>query len=173
MSIDLMGKTRGTPTGVVRKNQRMRISAKADYAVRAAVELAAAKDPPVKRDQIAEAQGIPFKFLENILGELKHAGIVHSQRGAEGGYTLARPADEITLADVLRVADGHLASVRDLPAEELSFAGVAAPLTTVWVALRSSMRAVLEEVTLADVVENELPASVVGLAGLPDAWASH
>lgn len=93
----------------------MHVTAKADYAVRAAVELAAAQSPPVKRDEIAEAQGILFKFLEYILGELKHAGIVHGQRGAEGGYTLAKPADEVTLADVLRVADGHLASVRDLP----------------------------------------------------------
>ena len=151
----------------------MRISAKADYAVRAAVELAAATDPPLKRDQIAEAQAIPFKFLENILGELKHAGIVHSQRGAEGGYSLARRADEISLADVLRVADGHLASVRDLPAEELEFIGAAKPLQTVWVALRSSMRSVLEEVTLADVVGDELPPRILAMAEYPDAWVSH
>ena len=94
----------------------MRVSAKADYAVRAAIELAAAKNPPLKRDQIASAQGIPVKFLENILGELKHAGIVQSQRGAEGGYWLARPPEEVTLADILRVTEGPLASVRDVRA---------------------------------------------------------
>ena len=120
--------------------------------MRAALELAAAEHPPLKRDQIATAQEIPVKFLETILGELKHAGIVASQRGADGGYSLARPPDEITLADVLRVMDGPLASVRDQRPESVSYSGSAETLQEVWVALRSNMRAVLEQVTLADVV---------------------
>jgi Rrf2 family protein len=101
----------------------MRISAKADYAMRAALELAAAESPPLKRDQIASAQGILVKFLETILGELKHAGIIASQRGADGGYSLARPPEEVTLADVLRVMEGPLASVRDQRPESVSYAG--------------------------------------------------
>ena len=151
----------------------MRVSAKADYAVRAAIELAAAKNPPLKRDQIAAAQGIPVKFLENILGELKHAGIVQSQRGAEGGYWLARPPEEVTLADILRVTEGPLASVRDVRPEALEYEGLSKPLQTVWVALRGSMRIVLEGVTLADLVAGELPKSVTSLAEEPEAWLAH
>jgi Rrf2 family protein len=151
----------------------MRISAKADYAMRAAVELAAAENPPLKRDQIASAQGIPVKFLETILGELKHAGIVASQRGADGGYSLARPPEEVTLADVLRVMEGPLASVRDQRPESISYAGAAEMLQEVWVALRSNMRAVLERVTLADVVQHDLPAEVTALAADPEAWHPH
>src|SRR2546423_8658865 len=94
-----------------RKNAWMRISAKADYAVRAAVELAAADDPPLKAERIAEAQGIPLKFLENILVDLRQGGIVTSQRGPEGGYRLDRPAEEIKLADIIRSVDGPLASI--------------------------------------------------------------
>src|SRR6267142_4324504 len=101
----------------------MRVSAKADYAVRAAVELAAAESPPVKGEQISQAQEIPLKFLENILGELRHAGLVRSQRGTEGGYWLARPADEITVADVIRAVEGPLATVRGSSAESLAYAG--------------------------------------------------
>src|SRR4029434_6285272 len=99
----------------------MRVSAKADYAVRAAVELAAAGKGPVKGDRIAEAQGIPLKFLENILAELRHAGLVQSQRGAEGGYWLARPADQVTVADVIRAVDGPLANVRGARPESISY----------------------------------------------------
>ncbi len=151
----------------------MRVSAKADYAVRAAIELAAAPDPPVKRDQIAEAQAIPVKFLENILGEMKHAGLVQSQRGAEGGYALARDPTEITLADILRVTDGMLASVHDIRPQDLRYEGLSEPLQTVWVALRASMRTVLEEVTLADLVAGRLPREVKDLAASPDAWNSQ
>ena len=118
------------------------------------------------------AQAIPVKFLETILGELKHAGIVASQRGADGGYSLARPAAEVTLADVLRVMEGPLASVRDQRPESVSYAGPAELLQEVWVALRSNMRAVLEQVTLADVVEHELPSEVAKLAADPEAWSS-
>src|SRR5205085_12071251 len=129
----------------------MRISAKADYAVRAAVELAAAPDEkPVKAERIATAQDIPLNFLENILGELRHAGIVRSHRGAEGGFRLARPADELTLADIIRAVEGPLASVRGGPPEEVAYAGASEALLRVWIAVRASLRGVAEPVTLAD-----------------------
>ncbi|MEA2396500.1 MAG: hypothetical protein QOK25_56 [Thermoleophilaceae bacterium] len=148
----------------------MRISAKADYAVRAALELAAADDPPVKGERLAQAQGIPLKFLENILIDLRHSSIVASQRGPDGGYRLARPAAEVTVADVVRAVDGPLAVVHGEPPEEIAYEGVASGLQQVWVALRASVRAVLEEVTLADIVEGSIPASVLELAREPDAW---
>src|SRR5438552_578051 len=138
----------------------MRVSAKADYAVRAAVELAAAESPPVKGEQISQAQEIPLKFLENILGELRHAGLVRSQRGTEGGYWLARDPSEITIADVIRAVEGPLASVRGESPESLSYSGSAEPLGRLWVAVRASLRQVLEQVTLADVAAGELPALV-------------
>ncbi|TMK64861.1 MAG: Rrf2 family transcriptional regulator [Actinobacteria bacterium] len=148
----------------------MRISAKADYAVRAALELAAAEDPPVKAESVAAAQGIPLKFLENILVDLRHGGIITSQRGPEGGYRLDRPADEITLAEVIREVDGPLASIHGDRPEATEYRGAAEELQTVWVALRASMRSVLEGVTLADVVERRVPAEVLRLAREPDAW---
>src|SRR3954468_3628780 len=110
----------------------MRVSAKVDYAVRAAVELAAAETPPVKGEVLAQAQDIPLKFLENILGELKHAGLVRSQRGAEGGYWLARPAEEITIADVIRAVEGPLASVRGESPETVTYGGAAEALGKLW-----------------------------------------
>src|SRR3989442_7309433 len=124
----------------------MRVSAKVDYAVRAAVELAAAESPPVKGESISQAQEIPLKFLENILGELRHAGLVRSQRGTEGGYWLARPADEITVADVIRAVEGPLAMVRGGPPEDVAYKGAAEPLQQVWIAVRKNLRAVLERV---------------------------
>ncbi len=151
----------------------MRISAKADYAVRAAAELAAAAPGLLKGDQIAASQSIPIKFLENILSELRHAGIVASQRGAEGGYSLARPADEITLADVIRAVDGPLANVRGGRPETAEYVGAAAALRVVWIALRTNIRAVLESVTLADLAANELPDEVAALTADPEAWLSH
>jgi Rrf2 family protein len=151
----------------------MRVSAKADYAVRAAVELAAADSPPVKGEVISQAQDIPLKFLENILGELRHAGIVRSQRGTEGGYWLARPADEITLADVMRAVEGPLASVRGSPPETLKYEGTAQPLGTVWVAVRANLRAVLESVTLADIASGELPGLIDEITSDPEVWATH
>jgi Rrf2 family protein len=151
----------------------MRVSAKADYAVRAAVELAAAGEGPVKGERIAKAQGIPLRFLENILGELRHAGIVRSQRGAEGGYWLARRPEEITLADVFRAVEGPLASVRSESPEDLTYAGSAVPLREIWVALRAGIREVLEAITLADVVANELPDSVSRLTEGDEVWHSH
>ena len=148
----------------------MRISAKADYAVRAALELAAAADPPVKAERVAEAQGIPLKFLENILVDLRHDGLVTSQRGPAGGYALDRPPDAITLADVVRAVDGPLASIHGDRPEATEYRGAAEDLQTVWVALRASMRVVLEGVTLEDVVEHRVPPDVLGLARDPDAW---
>jgi len=149
----------------------MRISAKVDYAVRAAVELAAAGDDPVKGDTIAEAQGIPLKFLENILGELKHSGIVASRRGANGGYWLAKPAEDVVLADIVRAVEGPLATVRGESPESLKYTGGAAPLQKVWIALRANLRAVMDEVTLADIASDELPASVRGLSEPAEAWS--
>jgi len=151
----------------------VRVSAKADYAIRAAVELAAAGDGPVKADRIAQAQEIPVNFLENIMGDLRNAGLVISRRGAEGGYRLARPADEITLAQVIRAVDGPLANVRGVRSEQVTYQGSAERLRDVWVAVRASLRAVLEQVTLADLARGELPASVEALAADPDSWAPH
>jgi Rrf2 family protein len=152
----------------------MRISAKADYAVRAAVELAAAPgDKPVKAERIATAQSIPLNFLENILGELRHSGIVRSHRGAEGGFRLARPADEVTIADVIRAVEGPLASVRGGPPEHSTYPGTSEALSRVWIALRANIRAVVEHVTVADVAAGKLPASVDALAENPDAWLAR
>jgi Rrf2 family protein len=151
----------------------MRVSAKADYAIRAAVELAAAGRGPVKGERLAQAQEIPANFLENILSDLRNAGLVASKRGAEGGYWLARPAEEITVADVIRAVDGPLANVRGLRSEQVSYRGSAARMRDVWIAVRASLRAVLEQVTLADLARGELPASVEALAADPDAWAPH
>jgi Rrf2 family protein len=151
----------------------MHVSAKADYAVRAAAELAAAAPGPLKGERIADAQRIPLKFLENILAELKHAGIVASQRGAEGGYWLARPAGEVTLADVIRAVDGPLANVRGARPETVEYQGSASHLLDVWIAVRVSLRSVLERVTLADLVAGALPTAVRELTVAPDAWVSR
>ena len=148
----------------------MKISAKADYAVRAALTLAAAESPPVKGERIAEAQGIPLKFLENILIDLRQAGLVASQRGPDGGYRLDGDPEVITVADVIRAVDGPLASVRSGRPEEATYEGPAEGLQTVWIALRASIRGVLEHVTLADVVGGRIPAHVAELAREPDAW---
>ena len=130
----------------------MRVSAKADYAVRAAAELAAVEDGPVKGERLSEAQDIPLQFLEHILLELKHAGIVRARRGAKGGYWLARPAKEISLADVIRAVEGPIATVRGARPEDVAYSGAATGLRDVWIELRTSMRAVLEETSLADLV---------------------
>ena len=151
----------------------MRVSAKADYAIRATAELAAAEGTgQLRADRIAEAQDIPIKFLESILLELKHAGIVRSQRGAEGGYALARPGTEISLADVIRAVDGPLANVRGDRPENVTYKGAATKLTDVWIAVRASLRAVLESTSVADVASGELPEGVTGLAANPDNWVS-
>jgi Rrf2 family protein len=151
----------------------VRISAKVDYAVRAAVQLAAAEGSgPVKGDEIAAAQDIPINFLENILSLLRNAGFVLSRRGAEGGYWLALPADQITVAEIVRVIDGPLAAVRGVRPSETDFRPPAEPLRDVWVAVRASLRAILEEVTLADIVRNELPSVVGDWTSRAGAWES-
>jgi len=149
----------------------MKITAKADYAVRAAAELAAAEaaEHPLKGEAIATAQGIPQHFLENILSDLRHAGLVRSQRGADGGYRLARPAAEVSVADVIRAVEGPLAAVRGEAPENVSYAGAAAPLQDLWIAVRASLRAVVEHVSLADVAAGRIPAEVAELARDPDA----
>lgn len=149
----------------------MRVSAKADYAVRAAAELAAADEGPVKGERLAEAQDIPLQFLEHILLDLKHAGIVRARRGARGGYWLAKPADEVTVADVIRAVEGPIADVQSAPPESIVYRGNAEHLQTVWIAVRANLRAVLETVTLSDLVSGELPPVVETLAELPDAWS--
>jgi Rrf2 family protein len=151
----------------------MQISARSDYAIRALAELAAAGAGPVKSERLVQAQQIPARFLENILSELRHANLLLSQRGAEGGYWLARPANEITLADIIRAVDGPLANVRGQRPETVGYEGSAARLSEVWIAVRASLRAVLENVTLADLVEGPLPASVVKLATQPESWQPH
>ncbi len=149
----------------------MRVSAKTDYAVRALLELTEADGGPIKGEQLSQAQQIPLKFLENILTDLRHAGIVRAQRGAEGGYWLAKPAEDVRLGDVIRAVDGPLASVRGEAPEEVEYLGPAENLQTVWIALRASMRSVLDELTLADVVAGRMPTRVKRLTEAPDAWS--
>jgi Rrf2 family protein len=151
----------------------VRLSAKVDYAVRAAAELAASDDGPVKGETISAAQGISLKFLESILSELRRAGIVASRRGTDGGYWLARPADEVTIADVMRAVEGPLASVRGQAPERVEYGGAAEALPRVWIALRANLRGVLERVTLADIVSGELPADIELLARDPEAWLTR
>jgi Rrf2 family protein len=143
----------------------VRISAKSDYAIRAMAELAArGEDGAVKAEQIADAQDIPLNFLLGILRELRNGKLVRSVRGREGGYMLSRPPAEISIADVIRVVDGPLANVRDLSLSQLSYPGAATSLRDVWIAVRGSLREVLENVTVADLAANQLPKHVRQLA---------
>nr|MBA3528337.1 Rrf2 family transcriptional regulator [Propionibacteriaceae bacterium] len=137
----------------------MRLSARVDYALRAVSELAAAQAPRTV-DQLSTAQNIPSKYLESILGELRRGGLLRSQRGADGGFRLARPPAEISIADVIRALDGELANVRGSRPENLEYVGAAAPLQEVWIALRASERAILEGVTLAHVAEAKMPPAI-------------
>ncbi|MFF8903894.1 RrF2 family transcriptional regulator [Streptomyces olivaceoviridis] len=149
----------------------MRISARADYAVRAVLELAVRQgNGPVKAEEIAAVQEIPHKFLEGILGDLRRAGIVDSRRGGGGGYRLAREAASITVADVIRAVDGPIVSVRGERPTGLSYSGTAQPLLPLWIALRANVRRVLEGVTLADLAADALPEPVRALAAEPAAW---
>ncbi|MER0450014.1 Rrf2 family transcriptional regulator [Streptomyces sp. Edi4] len=151
----------------------MRISARADYAVRAALQLAASPDAgPLKAEAIADAQSIPHKFLESILNDMRRGGLVLSRRGGNGGYRLARAAASISIADVIRVVDGPLVSVRGVRPPELSYTGPAESLLPLWIALRSNVREILDGVSLADVATAQLPASVSELADSPGAWVN-
>ena len=154
----------------------MRVTAKVDYAVRAAVVMATAAaggEGPVKGDRIATEQGIPVKYLENILAELRQGGLVRSQRGAEGGYWLARPASEISVADIIRTLEGPLANVRGDTPDQITYPAGTGALQEVWIATRAALRSVLEVVSIADVAGGELPASVRELTDDPDAWVVH
>ena len=148
----------------------MRLSARADYALRAAIELAAAQGGHVTADQLARAQQIPGKFLETILTQLRRSGLIRSQRGPEGGFWLARPAADIALADIIRAIDGQLLGVRGERPENVTYPGAAEPLQQVWIALRANERAVLEQVTLADIVSGNLPDTIRNLTENPSAW---
>jgi Rrf2 family protein len=150
----------------------MQIPAKADYAIRALLSLARSATP-MSATQLAEEQDLPPKFLGAILSDLRRAELVVSQRGAAGGFKLARPADDITLARVLRVMGGPMAGVRGNRPEELDYAGVAQPLQEVWIAVRASLRLVLEHVTVADVAQGTLPQAVTQFTNDPDAWTTH
>src|SRR5690348_17348675 len=150
----------------------VRITARTDYAVRAALELAAVAPDALTCDRIATAQGIPSRFLQAILGDLQHARLVTSQRGREGGYRLALPPAEISIARIMRVEQGFLADIHGQRPEEVEYPGPAQPLTTVWIAARASYRRVLEEVTLADVVAGSLPEAITELTAIEDAWRS-
>ncbi|MDG4771782.1 MULTISPECIES: RrF2 family transcriptional regulator [Micromonosporaceae] len=152
----------------------MRLSARVDYALRAAAELAVAAAASARvvltAEQVARAQGIPPKFLEGILLQLRRAGVVQAQRGPDGGYWLARPAEQISLAELIRVIDGPLAHVRGHRPEELGYQGAAVALQDVWIALRASEREILESVTVADVATGKLPERIRDLAANPRAW---
>jgi Rrf2 family protein len=154
----------------------LQVSAKTDYALRAAAELARAaaeEAGPIKGDWISETQGIPKKFMENILHDLKRSGIVRTRRGASGGYWLALPAKEISLASIIRAVEGPLANVRGEWPESVEYKGAAENLQEVWIAVRANLRAVLESVSLADVVEGQLPSSITKLTRDPEAWVHH
>lgn len=147
----------------------MRLSARVDYALRAMAELAAA-DAPRTVEQLSGAQHIPNKYLESILGELRRGGLLRSQRGPDGGYRLARAAADTSIADVIRALDGELANVRGSRPEHLEYAGAAAPLQEVWIALRASERVILEGVSLAHVASGTMPELVASLTANPAAW---
>ncbi len=150
----------------------MYISAKVDYAVRALCTLAAA-DSALTSETLAQSQGLPAKFLESILNDMRRAGLLTSQRGPDGGYRLAKPASKITVADVMRPLDGPLAEVRGLRPEAANYEGAAEHLQAVWVAVRASLRSVLDDVTIAGIVSGELPESVTRLTDDPEAWQSR
>jgi Rrf2 family protein len=150
----------------------VRITARVDYAVRAALELAAVAPEALTCERIATAQGVPSRFLQAILGDLQHARLVTSQRGREGGYRLALPASEISIARVMRVEQGFLAEVHGQRPEDVEYPGNAKELASVWVAAREAYRRVLEEVTLADVIAGKLPELAAGLVAMEEAWHS-
>jgi Rrf2 family protein len=151
----------------------VRINAKSDYAIRAMIEIAGSDPAVLSCDAIADAQGIPSKFLGTILTDLRRAGIITSHRGAVGGFTLARPARAITVADVIRAVDGPLASVQGVRPQDLEYDGDSAILQPLWVAVRASLRGVLENVTLAHLIEGQLPRRVARLIETDEAWKDH
>jgi Rrf2 family protein len=163
--------------GILQTSSTVRITHKADYAVRAMTALASAdrEHPgmPVKRELLADRESIPPAFLDDILRSLRNGGLAHSYRGAEGGWRLARPAEEITVAEVIRAVEGPLAAVRGIRPHELPDDGVAEPFVRLWVATRGALRSVLDAVTLADLAANRLPEPVEKLLADPDAWSAR
>jgi Rrf2 family protein len=157
---------------VIRHNEAVRVSASLDYALRAMVELAAASSSghPMKSDEIAARQGIPSRFLAQLLAELRRAKLVNSGRGYAGGYWLAVPPESVTVADIARVIDGPLADVHGMSPEVFGPPGVAAPTKELWVAVRAALRSVMEQVTIADLAAGVLPTAVSALLDDPDAW---
>jgi len=147
------------------------VTARADYALRAVCELAARFPDSLTRTELAGEQRIPGKFLESILGDLRRAGLLESQRGAAGGYRLARDPAQVSLADIIRAIDGPLAAVRGMPPEEAEYQGAATHMRDVWVAVRASIRTVLENTTVADVRDGALPAVVSDLTAEPESWS--
>lgn len=162
-----------SPSRGIGENAFVRVSAKTDYAVRAAIELALGDGEPVTADLVAQRQEIPVQFLHKIFLELQHARLVTSQRGPEGGHRLARSADEITVADLMRAVDGPLAAVRGESPESLEYPDSAKSLQQVWIALRTNVRAVLEGVTLADLAAASLPGDVATLARDSESWLTR
>jgi Rrf2 family protein len=148
----------------------VQISARGDYAVRAMLELASSYPATQSAQALADAQGLPRKFLEAVLADLRRSGVVHASRGADGGYALSQPPDRITIGMVLRAVDGPLAGVRGHRPEQTSYSGTSSHLPQVWVAVRAAVRNVVDEVSLAEVVTGELPARIKDLTAGPDAW---
>jgi len=150
----------------------VQISAKVDYGMRALLVLASASEP-MTADALAADQGLPGKFLGVILNDLRRSGILVSHRGREAGYNLARPASEITAADVIRALEGPLAQVKGIRPEQATYQGAAQHLQEAWIAVRASLRAVLEHLTIDDIVTGELPAPIAQLVADPDAWVGR
>lgn len=148
----------------------MQVSARGDYAVRAACELASAYPSTLSAQALADAQSLPRKFLEAILADLRRGGVVIAVRGAEGGYSLTRPPAEVTVGMVLRAVDGPLAGVRGHRPEQTSYSGTAEHLATLWVAVRAAVRGVVDEVSLDQLVKGEIPPEIQALTEAPDAW---
>lgn len=148
----------------------MQVNARVDYAVRAVVEIAGAHGAVMRKKELSETQAIPERFLENILAQLVRTGVLAGTRGPQGGYTLGRPADRITVADIVRAVDGPLAAVRGIPPEQLEYPESTRPIQTVWIAVRASLRAVLERVTIADLEGAALPSDITALLDQPGAW---
>ncbi|MCX5580872.1 RrF2 family transcriptional regulator [Kaistia terrae] len=148
----------------------MHISAKSDYATRAMIEIAAANGVAIKCEAISRTQSIPLNFLVNILSDLRRGGLVNSQRGADGGYWLARPAETISVGEVIRVVEGEMVLVRGIEPQSLDYNDLARPLRDVWIAYRASVLKVLDTVSLAALASGELPETVLHFSRQPEAW---
>ena len=152
----------------------MRVSAKSDYALRALIELASREDgSPVSAEELGRLQDIPHGFLQAILADLRRAGVVMSQRGQSGGWRMARDPANVTVADVIRAVDGPLVSVYGLRPEAVSYNESAGVLQHVWIAARTSLRDVFEQVTIRSLADRSLPKAVTSRTQSEDAWQPH